>query len=89
MSNVMESDITKIVMIFTFSKHESLKDNIVLDPQWLVNSFRCLITNEKFCRKKRFYKQWLEFNKTAVFSKELVRNVLILYLIAIISIIIT
>ncbi|XP_053388274.1 uncharacterized protein LOC128551440, partial [Mercenaria mercenaria] len=50
-----------------------LQEYILLDPQWLVNAFKSLITARKFYIKlKDVWKHWKEFDKTAVLKPYLI-----------------
>ncbi|XP_053406953.1 uncharacterized protein LOC128559434 isoform X2 [Mercenaria mercenaria] len=52
---------------------ENLKDYILLEPQWLVDALRSLITARQFCEKKAsFFKTWLDFDSTALLKRELI-----------------
>ncbi|XP_045175217.2 uncharacterized protein LOC123536268 [Mercenaria mercenaria] len=49
-----------------------LKDYVLLEPQWLVDAFKCLITADTFCKKRVMYNKWLEFNEKAILTRELI-----------------
>ena len=71
----------KLTNTILFLSEDILMDYIVLQPQWLVDAFKCLITAEQFCQKKgEVFKQWLDFNKTAILRKDLIGYIYIFYI---------
>ncbi|XP_053405051.1 uncharacterized protein LOC123522859 [Mercenaria mercenaria] len=51
--------------ILYFSEAQ-LSDSIVLDPQWLIDAFKSIITEKTFYKKNEtIFKNWLEFEKSA------------------------
>ncbi|XP_053379713.1 uncharacterized protein LOC128548550 isoform X2 [Mercenaria mercenaria] len=59
--------------ILYFSE-ETLRDHILLDPQWLIDAFKLLISDEQFISKKgnKILRLWKEFNSEAYLRKELI-----------------
>ena len=58
--------------IYIFSDN-MLNDSIVLDPQWLIDAFKSLITAKMFCcRKPEVLKKWIQFDQSAILTRELV-----------------
>ncbi|XP_060604987.1 uncharacterized protein LOC132757658 [Ruditapes philippinarum] len=52
---------------------DKLSDTIVLDPQWLIDAFKSLITAKMFCcRKPNIFKKWIQFDQSAILTRELV-----------------
>ena len=49
-----------------------LRDQIVLSPQFLVNSLKSLITAEAFCKKKpEIRRKWSEFRQKGILRRSL------------------
>lgn len=66
-----------IIITFIYSE-EKLQDSFILDPQWLVDAFKSLITAKKFCsRKSMTLKEWRQFDNTAILTNNLVGMFLI------------
>ncbi|KAK3608707.1 hypothetical protein CHS0354_013641, partial [Potamilus streckersoni] len=52
---------------------EALREKIVLDPQWLINALKSLITAETFIQKKSaITSKWYEFKETGKLTHELI-----------------
>ncbi|XP_053390986.1 uncharacterized protein LOC128553824 [Mercenaria mercenaria] len=58
--------------IIYFSK-EDVTNYILLDPQWLIDAFKSVITAKSFCiNRTNIKKEWMEFERTAVLKQELI-----------------
>ncbi|XP_053392176.1 uncharacterized protein LOC128554881 [Mercenaria mercenaria] len=56
-----------------YYREEKLNDTIVLDPQWLIDAFKSLITARMFCcRKPTILKKWIEFDQSAILTHGLI-----------------
>ncbi|KAK3584404.1 hypothetical protein CHS0354_010180 [Potamilus streckersoni] len=52
---------------------EGLRENIVLDPQWLIDALKTLITADQFMRKfPAIAKKWCEFSEKGKLTQELI-----------------
>jgi len=56
-----------------FDEDGILANQIIIDPKWLIDAFRCLITNTCFVEKSQptLYLSWIEFTKTAKLTRRL------------------
>ncbi|XP_053389226.1 probable serine/threonine-protein kinase roco6, partial [Mercenaria mercenaria] len=57
-----------------YFNENTLKDYVLLEPQWLIDAFKKLITAEQFMRntdQKKFIR-WKKFAKTAILEKDLI-----------------
>ncbi|XP_053385683.1 uncharacterized protein LOC123537873 [Mercenaria mercenaria] len=55
---------------------DNLNDSIVLDPQWLIDAFKSLITAKMFCcRKPKIFEKWIQFDQSAILTRELVEAI--------------
>ncbi|XP_053391534.1 uncharacterized protein LOC128554301, partial [Mercenaria mercenaria] len=59
---------------FIYFNENSLKDYILLDPQWLIDAFKELITAEEFMPNEdsETFEIWQQFNETAILKKDLI-----------------
>ncbi|XP_053386594.1 uncharacterized protein LOC123538917 isoform X3 [Mercenaria mercenaria] len=56
-----------------YYRNDELSDTIVLDPQWLIDAFKSLITARMFCcRKSAILKKWIEFDQSAILTHGLI-----------------
>ncbi|XP_053408492.1 uncharacterized protein LOC123559656 isoform X2 [Mercenaria mercenaria] len=61
---------------FCYFDDNRLSGHVVLDPQFLIDAFRCIITSENFCRvRPRLRGLWNELCDKAVLRKELLEEV--------------
>jgi hypothetical protein len=57
---------------FCYFDEDNLSNHVVLDPQFLVDAFRCVITSEKFCIvRPKLRHVWKELCNTAILRPEL------------------
>jgi hypothetical protein len=64
---------TNTLFIYYNYSDNKLSDTIVLDPQWLIDAFKSVITAKMFCcRKKYIHEKWIKFDSSAILSRELV-----------------
>ncbi|XP_060554331.1 probable serine/threonine-protein kinase roco4, partial [Ruditapes philippinarum] len=59
--------------ILYFSEEE-LSQTIVLDPQWLIDAFKSLITARYFCSSHdpTIFKEWIKFEESAILKETLI-----------------
>ncbi|XP_053402194.1 uncharacterized protein LOC123548536 [Mercenaria mercenaria] len=50
----------------------TLKDYVLLQPQWLIDAFKCLITADQFCKEREMYTKWMEFDEKGILTRELI-----------------
>ncbi|XP_053382036.1 uncharacterized protein LOC128549418 [Mercenaria mercenaria] len=56
-----------------YYRDENLINSIVIDPQWLIDAFKSLITSRNFCSKtQETFKKWIEFDESAILTPKLV-----------------
>ncbi|XP_060607154.1 uncharacterized protein LOC132759406 [Ruditapes philippinarum] len=61
---------------FCYFDEDNLSNHVVLDPQFLVDAFRCVITSEKFCIvRPKLRNVWKELCNTAILRPELFEEV--------------
>ncbi|XP_060595065.1 uncharacterized protein LOC132749353 isoform X2 [Ruditapes philippinarum] len=62
--------------ILYFSEEE-LSDTIVLDPQWLIDAFKSLITAQDFCSRQdpAIFQEWIKFGESAILKETLVEKI--------------
>ena len=63
-------EIECLIKINYFCSEEGLKDTIVLDPVWMIDAVKTIITAEPFAiRKPRLDVLWKDFRKSGVICK--------------------
>ncbi|KAL4217307.1 hypothetical protein ACF0H5_023758 [Mactra antiquata] len=56
-----------------YYEDDELSDKVVLDPQWIIDAFKSLITCKKFCKlHSRLRPLWAELQEKAVLKDELI-----------------
>ncbi|XP_060601576.1 uncharacterized protein LOC132754861 isoform X2 [Ruditapes philippinarum] len=61
---------------FCYFDENNLSNHVVLDPQFLVDAFRCVFTSEKFCKvRPKMRHVWEELCNTAIIRAELFEEV--------------
>lgn len=64
-----EHDLGNII----FFKDENLRQFVILQPQWLVDAFRCIITAKEFCTMNiQMRREWDEFYKEGILRQSLI-----------------
>ncbi|XP_053386499.1 uncharacterized protein LOC123537921 isoform X2 [Mercenaria mercenaria] len=54
----------------------NLSDSIIIDPQWLIDAFKSLITARMFCcRQPKIFEKWIQFDESAILTREIVEAV--------------
>ncbi|XP_053375425.1 uncharacterized protein LOC128547271 [Mercenaria mercenaria] len=61
---------------FCYFHDRNLSEYIVVDPQFLIDAFSCIVTSEQFCRvRPKLRKKWRKLCETAILEPELLEEV--------------
>ena len=62
-----------MIIFCLFHSEQDLKDYVILDPQWLIDAFKCFITADMFKKKNpKMLPLWKSFKRNAILTQEFI-----------------